>query len=333
MAAAARILLTHTPDMRHNYYGAHALSGLLALGDVVLHEGDAPLDTPALIAAAQRCQIVVADRATPCPAELFAALPELVAVARVAIDIRNIDVAGASAHGVLVTHASRSWVAAVSELAIGLMIDAARGVSAANVAYKTGEAPPVAMGRQLAGATAGIVGYGHLGRRVSELALAFGMTVLVSDPYVTVDRADIEQLPLEALLARADFVLPLAVATDETENLIGARQLALMKRGAYLVNLSRGNLVDEAALEAALDARQIAGAALDVGRAPDQMPTPYLAARDDVVATPHIGGLTMPAIEGQALETVAQVGEILQGRAPVGSVNADRADRLRRLAE
>lgn len=329
MAATPRILLTHTPDMRRNYYGAHALSGLLALGDVVLHEGDAPLDTTALIKAAQRCQIIVADRATPCTAELFAALPELVAVSRVAIDIRNIDVAGASAQGVLVTHASRSWVAAVSELAIGLMIDAARGVSRANVAYKTGEAPPVGMGRQLAGSTVGIIGYGHLGRRVSELALAFGMTVLVSDPYVTVDRGDIEQVTQAALLARSDFVLPLAVATEETENLIGAAQLALMQRHAYLVNLSRGNLIDEAALEAALEAQQIAGAALDVGRAPDQMPSPFLAARDDVTATPHIGGLTMPAIEGQALETVAQVGEIAKGRAPAGSVNADRAGRLR----
>ena len=98
-----------------------------------------------------------------------------------------------------------------------------------------------------------------------------------------------------------------------------------MQRHAYLVNLSRGNLVDEAALEAALNEKRIAGAALDVGRAPDQMPSPHLAKRPDVVATPHIGGLTPPAIEGQALETVVQVGEIVHGRAPEGSVNADRA--------
>lgn len=332
MSAAPRILLTHTPDMRRNYYGAHALSGLLALGDVVLHEGDAPLDTPALIEAAQRCQIIVADRATACAAELFAALPGLVSVSRVAMDIRNIDVAGASRHGVLVTHASRSWVAAVSELAIGLMIDVARGVSRANVAYKTGTAPEIGMGRQLAGSTVGIIGYGHLGRRVSELALAFGMKVLINDPYVAVDRGDVEQVGLEVLLARSDFVLPLAVATDETEKLIGPAQLALMQRHAFLVNLSRGNLIDEAALAAALDAGRIAGAAMDVGRAPDQMPSLMLAGRDDVVATPHIGGLTPPAIEGQALETVAQVGEIIKGRAPAGSVNADRAERLQRFA-
>ena len=83
------------------------------------------------------------------------------------------------------------------------------------------------------------------------------------------------------------------------------------------------NLVDEAALEAALDSGQLGGCAMDVGRAPDQMPTPRLAARADVIATPHTAGLTLPAIEHQSLETVAQVAEIVMGRAPKGAVNAD----------
>jgi D-3-phosphoglycerate dehydrogenase / 2-oxoglutarate reductase len=262
----------------------------------------------------------------------LAALPDLVSVSRVAVDIRNIDVASASAHGVLVTQASRSWVSAVSELAIGLMIDAARGISRADSAYKAGRLPHVGRGRQLAGASAGIIGYGPLGRRVADLALAFGMKVLVNDPYVTVEYGEIEQVELDDLLKRADFVLPLAVATEETENLIGAAQLRLMRHDAFVVNLSRGNLVDEAALAAALDDKRIAGAALDVGRAPDQMPSPHLAVRTDVVATPHMAGLTTEAIEGQALETVAQVAEIVQGRAPPASVNAEHANRLERLA-
>src|SRR5207253_4192283 len=108
------------------------------------------------------------------------------------------------------------------------------------------------------------------------------------------------------------------------------RELRLMRRDAFLVNLSRGNLIDEAALIAALDERRIAGAALDVGRAPDQMPSPSLAARRDVVATPHMAGLTTEAIEGQALETVTQVAAILAGRTPAGSVNAEHASRLQR---
>ena len=130
MVTRPRILLTHTPDMRRNYYGPRALAGLQALGEVALHKGAEPLDTRALIAAARGCHIIVADRATPCEAALFAALPDLVAAARVAVDIRNIDVEAASAHGVLVTQASRSWVPAVSELVIGLMIAAARSAGA-----------------------------------------------------------------------------------------------------------------------------------------------------------------------------------------------------------
>src|SRR5437764_13341909 len=96
-----------------------------------------------------------------------------------------------------------------------------------------------------------------------------------------------------------------------------------MKRGAYLINVSRGNLVDEQALEAALDAGKLAGCAMDVGRAADQMPSPRLAARPDVIATPHAAGLTLPAIEHQSLETVAQAAEIAKARAPKGAVNAE----------
>ena len=144
------------------------------------------------------------------------------------------------------------------------------------------------------------------------------MRVLVNDPY-----QQVEQVTLDELLKQSDYVVPLAVATAETENLMNAKAFGKMKKGAYLINVSRGNLVDEAALEAALDSGRLAGCAMDVGRAPDQMPTPRLAARKDVIATPHTAGLTLPAIEHQSMETVAQAAEIVRGRAPKGAVNAD----------
>ena len=114
-------------------------------------------------------------------------------------------------------------------------------------------------------------------------------------------------------MARADFVVCLAVANEATENLMNAAAFAAMKKTAYFINLSRGNLVDEAALAAALDGKRIAGAALDVGRAADQMPTPSLARRADVIATPHIAGLTPDAAEHQAFDTVRQVEALLAG--------------------
>ena len=113
-------------------------------------------------------------------------------------------------------------------------------------------------------------------------------------------------MELQDLLARSDFVVCLALATAETENLMNAAAFARMKRGAYFLNPSRGNLVDEAALRAALDSGQVASAALDVGRAPDQMPTPELAAHPRVVATPHVGGLTPAATLHQAMDTLGE---------------------------
>ena len=328
----SRILLTHTPEMRRNYFGDRALAGLRELGEVLLHRAEEPLDAAGLVSAAESAHIIVSDRNTPGYGEIFGRLPDLVAFLRVAVDIRNVEVPAASRAGVLVTHASRTWVPAVSELVVGHMISIARGIPDMVMAYRMDKAPQSTMGRQLHGSVAGIIGYGPVGRNVAELLLAFGMTVLVNDPYVAVERAGIQQVSLDELVRRADFVIPLAVATEETENIIGEAQLRAMKPTAYLVNLSRGNLIDEAALERALDERWIAGAALDVGRAPDQMPPPHLARRPDVIATPHMGGLTPAGIEGQALQTVAQVREILMGNIPEGAVNADQAHRLKRFA-
>ncbi len=321
------ILLTHTDEARALYYGERAQSGLEALGvEVRLNRTGRPLEGDALIEAARGARIIVADRAVPAPAGLFAALPELLAFVRGAVDIRTVDVAAASEHGVLVTRASPGFVAAVCELTLGLMVDLSRNVSAASGAYRAGRQPGVRMGRQIAGSTVGVIGYGGIGRRLSRLLLALEAKVLVSDPFATVEDGP-EHVALATLLAQSDYVVCAAVANAETANLLNAETLGAMKRGAFLINISRGELLDEAALLDALERGHLAGAALDVGRAPDQMPSPALAARPDVIATPHVGGLTREAAEHQALETVRQVEAILRGEAPPGSVNAERATR------
>ena len=126
---------------------------------------------------------------------------------------------------------------------------------------------------------------------------------------------------MPTLLANADHVVCLAIANESTENLIDAKAFARMKRDAVFINVSRGNLVDEAALAAAVTEGRIAGAAIDVGRAADQMPTPAIARLPGVIATPHVGGLTRPAIEAQSLHTVEQVCALVSGAVPDGAVN------------
>ena len=319
-----KVLLTHTPQARAQYYGERSLSGLQAIADVRLHQGGDALDAFSLIAAARDADIIVADRLTAGPSEIFPRLPKLRAVVRCAVDIRNIDVDAASKAGVLVTQAGPGFVQSVTELALGFMVDLSRGVSRASADYHVGRKPKIIMGRQLAGSRIGIIGYGSIGRYLAGIARALGMEILVADPFATMNEPGVAHVSLDDLLGRADFVVCLAVANEKTENLIGAAALARMQPHAYFINLSRGNLVDEAALTAALRENRIAGAAMDVGRALDQMPTAELAKLPNVIATPHIGGLTPPAIESQSLETVRQVEKIIAGEIPVGAVNADR---------
>jgi D-3-phosphoglycerate dehydrogenase len=319
-----KILLTHTLQMRQKYYGERALAGLRAQAEVKLHDGHDALSPGELVAAARDVDVIIADRLTTGPAEVFAHLPALKAFLRCAVDIRNINVAAASVAGVLVTRASPGFVQSVVELALGYLVDLSRGISRTTAAYHAGdEQPEAVMGRQLSGSTLGIIGYGSIGRALAPLVAMLGMKVLIADPYAVVGDERFTQVSFEDLLGRSDYVVCLAVATEETENLIGADALGRMMPSAFFINLSRGNLVDESALIAALVSGRIAGAALDVGRATDQMPSAAVARLPNVIGTPHIGGLTPPAIEHQALDTVAQVAALLAGEVPPGAVNAN----------
>jgi D-3-phosphoglycerate dehydrogenase len=322
------ILLTHTNAARELYYGPRAIAALQALGSVRLNR-DGPLIGDKLVRAAAGCRVIVADRAVPAPASLFEALPDLVAFVRNAVDIRTVDVAAASAAGVLVTQASPGFVPAVGELVIGAIVDLCRGVSSAVCHYRAGRQPPIRMGRQIAGSTVGVIGYGGIGKRVVRLLEAMDANVLVHDPYA--ELADVNAVEMQALLAGSDIVVCLATASPETAGLFNQAAFAAMQPGAFFVNASRGELVDEDALVDALERGHLAGAAIDVGMAADQMPSFELASRPDVVATPHIGGLTVAAAEHQAMETVRQTEAILRGEAPPGSVNRSMATRLSAL--
>jgi D-3-phosphoglycerate dehydrogenase / 2-oxoglutarate reductase len=255
----ARVFLTHTPDMLRNYYGERALAALKRHAEVRINPTGRVLDAEALAENARGCEIIVSDRQTPGPAAFFRHAPDLVAFLRCAVDIRNIDVAAASEQGILVTRATPGFAASVAEMAIGFMVDLARNISDSVLGYRHGRVPAARPGRQLKGATLGIIGYGVIGQYLAPIGQALGMEVLVSDPYQTITTPGIRQVSLDALLADSDFVVCLAVATEETENLMSAARFAQMKPTAFFINLSRGNLVDDAALARALDARWIAG--------------------------------------------------------------------------
>ena len=326
-----RIFLTHVPDMLENYYGPRALAEMRKLGEVRLNTSGKVLDAKALAEAAKGCEIIVSDRQTPGPMEFFPLAGDCCAFLRVAVDIRNIDVEAASREGVLVTRATPGFMASVSEMAIGMMIDCARGITDATIQYRNGQEAEPRKGIQLGGATVGIMGYGAIARHLAPICVALGMKVLISDPFTKVDDSRMHQVPLETLLADSDFVICLVIANDQTENLMNAANFARMRKSAYFLNLSRGNLVDETALMQALEKKQIAGAAMDVGRAFDQKPSLALARRADVIATPHTAGLTPDSIEHQAFDTVRQVADLVAGRIPPEAVNREKATRLARL--
>lgn len=326
------VLVTHPREKLDQYFGQSAISALRTFSTVHFNPEARDLSTEELITLGADCDVIIAYRQTPGTASLFRGLPRLSAFMRCAVDIRTIDVDAASAQGILITQASAGYVPAVAEWAIAAMIDLGRGLTRYAEGYHHRHPVAPFMGRQLRGSTLGVIGYGQIGRYLADLALALGMQVCVTDPLNIERRDNLQQLDLDTTLSTADFVVCLAPANAQTENLMNAQAFARMKPGAFFINASRGDLVDERALLQSLESGHLAGCALDVGRAPDQMPTDLLARHPLVLATPHVGGLTMPAIEHQALETVEQLASLIKGEIPLGAVNAAHATRLSRLS-
>lgn len=330
-----RVLLTHNPEDLEAYY-ITTLPRLEATADVVLNPLDRDLTTNELIELARDVDVVIAHRSTPGEASLFASTDRLLAFLRTAVDVSTVDIEAASAAGVLVANADKSFIASTAELALGLMLDVARSITRSAEDYHAGREPPQRRGAQLAGRTAGIIGFGSVGTHLATMLTAIGMDVLAHDPHAPIEVPGVEQTDLANLLQRSDFVLPLAASVPETENLMDAAALDAMKEGAFLVNVSRGELLDEDAVAAALDAGTLAGLAMDVGRAPDQRPSPALAARPGVVATPHLGGLTPENAYAQAASSAEQVEAMVAGEMPPRTLNPEFATRFedyrRRLA-
>ncbi|MHB8595553.1 MAG: NAD(P)-dependent oxidoreductase [Ktedonobacteraceae bacterium] len=247
----------------------------------------------------------------------------------------NVDLAAASDRGIAVITAPGRNADAVADLTLAFMIMLARGImtSTAFIANggRTGDSAfegAQFFGHELGGHILGLVGCGNVGIRVASRAMAFGMSVLVFDPYISpehVEGSGIAMTNLEDLLARSDFVSLHARATPETVNFFDATKFRMMKEGAFFINTARETLVDERALYESLVSQHIAGAAMDVLRPrPENAPGPLLTL-PNVIVTPHIGGATYEAALRGVQILATQVERYLVGQPMQHVVNQDRA--------
>ncbi|WP_263706420.1 phosphoglycerate dehydrogenase [Shouchella tritolerans] len=246
---------------------------------------------------------------------VLAQLPDLKVVAKHGVGVDNIDVAAAKKHGVIVTNVPNANKHAVADFAFSLLLSLARQIPSGTDITKKGEWPSL-FGADVYQQTLGIIGLGAIGKEVARRASGFAMNVLAYDPYIDRTYADqngIEAVSLEALLQQSDFVTVHIPLLPATRHLIGERELQLMKKSAYLVNASRGGIVDETALYEALQTQQLAGAALDVFEKEPLYKSP-LFSLDSFIAMPHVAGYTPGAINTLSHTCVDQIIAVLKGK-------------------
>jgi D-3-phosphoglycerate dehydrogenase len=258
-------------------------------------------------------------------AELIAAGTNLQVIGRAGVGVDNVDLDAATRAGITVVNAPTGNTIAAAEHTIALLLALARNVPAADASLRRGEwSRQKLQGVQLRGRTLGIIGLGKIGMAVAERARGFGMTLLGSDPFVTGEQASlrgVELVSLETLLERSDAITVHVPLTRGTTSLIDARALARMKPGAFVLNVARGGIVDEAALAAALRDGRIGGAGIDVFETEPPAGSPLLEAPRTVL-TPHLGASTMEAQVAVAEEIAEQVLDVLDGRPAQYAVNA-----------
>ncbi len=266
---------------------------------------------------------LVVRSATKVTADLLQAGKRLKVVGRAGIGVDNVDVAAATRLGILVVNAPTANLMSATEHTFALLLSLARRVPEADASMKAGKWDRKLTGVELQGKTLGVVGFGRIGQRVAARARGFDMQVVAFDPFLdpaAARRVEAELLPLDDLLRRADMITLHTPFSAETRNLINRERLALMKKGALLVNCARGGIVDEEALLESLESGHLGGAALDVFA--EEPPTDLrLVRHPKVVATPHLGAQTQEAQERISKETAEMVLAALAGSMAVAAVN------------
>ena len=281
-------------------------------------------DRAELLPAIADVDAILVRSATKVDAEALAAARRLKVIARAGVGLDNVDVKAATQAGVMVVNAPTSNIVSAAELAVALMLAAARHISPAHAALRGGEwKRSKYTGIELYEKTVGIVGLGRIGVLVAQRLSAFGMKVIAYDPYVQAGRAaqmGVRLVDLDTLLAESDFMSVHLPKTPETVGLIGVDQLARAKSSLVLVNAARGGIVDEAALYDALKTGQIAAAGLDVFASEPCTDSP-LFELENVVATPHLGASTDEAQEKAGVAVARSVRLALSGELVPDAVN------------
>ncbi|MGE3276138.1 MAG: phosphoglycerate dehydrogenase [Vicinamibacterales bacterium] len=253
-----------------------------------------------------------ATRVTPV---LIAAAPRLRAIARAGTGVDNVDVAAASARGIVVMNAPGANSISVAELAMAQLLALARKLPAADASMKAGRWDKKAfLGEEVRGKVLGLAGFGRIGQEVARRARAFGMTILAHDPFIARTVADewgVELVSLDELVGRADYVSLHMPSTPETRRIFGADLFARCKRGLRIINTARGDLIDEPALVAALQSGQVGGAALDVFTS-EPTTDHTLQQLPQVVASPHIAASTREGQELVGVETATALRDFLK---------------------
>jgi D-3-phosphoglycerate dehydrogenase / 2-oxoglutarate reductase len=281
-------------------------------------------DRSVLLPAVADVDAILIRSATKIDAEVLAAARRLKVVARAGVGLDNVDVRAATKAGVMVVNAPQSNIVSAAELAVGLLLAAARHIPAATASLKNGEWKRTKFtGVELYEKTAGIVGLGRIGALVAQRLSAFGMHVIAFDPFIAAGRAaqmGVRLVSLDELLRSSDVITVHLPKTPETVGLIGDDQLAIVKPSVILVNAARGGIVDEHALHAALKEGRVAAAGLDVFETEPCTDSP-LFDFDSVVATPHLGASTDEAQEKAGVAVARSVRLALAGELVPDAVN------------
>lgn len=276
----------------------------------------------------REARTIIVRNQTQVTADLLAAAPNLIGIGRIGVGLDNIDVAAATKRGIVVIAPLNANATSVAELTLGLMLALARKIPAADRSTKAGGWDRKnCTGIELEGKTLAICGLGRIGRMMALRALAFGMRLLVFDPFIKEDSPALAGLhatlcqKLEHALAQADFITVHSPLTPETKHLFNARTFASAKRGAFFINTSRGGVMDEHALLEALQDGQLAGAALDVREIEPPSDKSAFQALDNVILTPHVGAFTTEA-QTRTFEAVCEdLDRLLGGEPAINFVN------------